>query len=182
MYAGNHALQHPLDTLLEAARECEDDSRMVFVFAGGGAGKTLVDQRIAAGAVNIRSLPPVPLEDLADMLAAADVHVVSMGDDMVGIVHPSKVYTAMAAGRPILFLGPEQSHVGELITKHDAGWIVGHGDTVTAVSALRAAAASAPESLTEMGRRAAQAMAGVLSPDRLRKQFCDLITQNRPSP
>jgi hypothetical protein len=176
MYSGNHALQHPLDTLLDTARDCEADPRVVFVFMGGGAGKAAVDKRIAEGAANVRSLPAVPLEDLADALCAADLHAVTMGDDMVGIVHPCKVYTAMAVGRPILFFGPERSHVGELIAEHQAGWSVRHGDTAAAVEAIRMAAASSPEQLGDMGRRAAEAISSSLSADRLRSDFCDRIT------
>lgn len=62
---------------------------------GGGNGKKEVDDKIAAGARNILSLPYQPLEEIKFSLSAADVHVVSMGDDMVGIVHPCKVYGAM---------------------------------------------------------------------------------------
>lgn len=176
MYSGNHALQHPLDTLLDAARELETDPRVAFVFVGGGAGKPAVDRRVAAGATNVHSLPFVPFEDLADMLTAADVHVVTMGDDMVGIVHPSKVYNAMAVGRPILFLGPERSHVGVLVAAHRVGWSVRHGDTAAAVAAIREAAAADPGWLRDMSRRAADAVSESLSAGRLRREFCDRIT------
>lgn len=176
MYSGNHAIQHPLDTLLDAAREFAAVPRVVFVFMGGGAGKAAVDKRVADGATNIRSFPAVPLEQLADALCAADLHVVTMGDDMVGIVHPCKVYTAMAVGRPILFFGPERSHVGELITDHQVGWSVRHGDTAAAVEAIRTAAASSTEQLSNMGRRAAEAVSFSLSADQLRSDFCDRIT------
>jgi colanic acid biosynthesis glycosyl transferase WcaI len=176
MYAGNHALQHPLDTLLDAARVLESDPRFVFVFVGSGAGKRAVDGRITAGATNIRSLPPVPLAELTDALLAADVHVVTMGDGMVGIVHPSKVYTAMAVGRPILFFGPDQSHIAELIAEHRVGWRISHGDTAGAVAAIREVAAVEPHYLADMGRRAAEAMSDSLSAERLRGKFLDLIT------
>ncbi len=176
MYSGNHALQHPLDTLLDAAHTLEGDPRVVFVFVGGGAGKQIVDHRIAAGATNLCSLPPAPFEHLADVLTAADLHVVTMGDDMVGIVHPSKVYTAMAVARPILFFGPACSHVAELVTAHGLGWVVSHGNTAAAVAAICEAADSRPARLDDIGRKAAAVAAQLLSAKRLRDEFCDRIT------
>jgi colanic acid biosynthesis glycosyl transferase WcaI len=175
MYSGNHALQHPLTTLLDAARALENDPRMVFVFVGGGAGKRDVESRIAAGARNLRSLPPVPLEDLADVLTAADLHVVTMGNDMAGIVHPSKIYSAMAVGKPVLFFGPAASRGADLVGEHHVGWVVPHGDIAGAVAAMRAAV-SDPSQLAAMGRRAAGVMAATLAPERLRGEVCDVLT------
>jgi colanic acid biosynthesis glycosyl transferase WcaI len=136
MYSGNHALQHPLDTLLAAARSLAADRSVVFVFIGGGAGKAAVDRAVAEGAGNIVSLPFRPLAEIGESLAAADVHVVTMGDEVVGIVHPSKIYGAMAVGRPILFFGPEASHGGELLAGQSFGRVVRHGDVQGAVQAI----------------------------------------------
>ena len=136
MYAGNHALQHPLDTLLDAAATFEHDPRIMFAFVGGGAGKVEVERRIAAGAKNLCSLPYQPRDQLQETLAAADLHVVSMGNDMVGIVHPCKIYGVMAVGRPILFFGPLESHVGQIVGPNHLGWQVNHGDVRATVTAL----------------------------------------------
>jgi colanic acid biosynthesis glycosyl transferase WcaI len=175
MYAGNHALQHPLDTLLDAARQLKDDAHVVFVFVGGGAGKAVVERRVAAGATNIVVMPYQPRETLADTLAAADVHVVSMGDDMVGIVHPCKIYGAMAAGRPILFFGPRESHAGRLVGPKSLGWQVAHGDVAAAVAAVREASGLPRERLDAIGRRAAALSAKSFSHRGLLTAFCDVI-------
>lgn len=156
MYSGNHALQHPLTTLLDAADRLRDDPRVAFVFVGGGGGKIEVDARIAAGATNIYSFPYQPLEKLADTLAAADVHVVSMGDDMVGIVHPCKVYGVLAAGRPVVYLGPHSSHVGDILSAANVGWQVDHGDVARAEAVIRGAVVSPREQLDTLGRQARQ--------------------------
>lgn len=154
MYAGNHALQHPLTTLLDAAERLRDDPRIAFVFVGGGSGKAEVDARIAAGAPNVRSLPYQPLERLADTLSAGNLHVVTMGDDMVGIVHPCKIYGVLAAGRPVLYFGPRHSHVGDILSAADIGWQVAHGDVAAAVAAIREAAALPAERLASLGEAA----------------------------
>jgi colanic acid biosynthesis glycosyl transferase WcaI len=175
MYAGNHALQHPLDTLLDAAGKFEGDSRIVFVFAGGGAGKARVEARLAAGAKNIRSLPYQPLETLPATLAAADMHVVSMGNDMVGIVHPCKIYGAMAVGRPILYFGASESHAGRLVDPQGLGWRVAHGDVQGAIAAIREASAMSPGQLDAIGRRGAALAKESFSRGSLIAAVCDVI-------
>lgn len=140
MYSGNHAMQHPLDTLLATAQELEADRTFVFVFVGGGAGKAAVEKRLHEGATNIVSLPYQPLERLGESLHAADLHVVSMGADMVGIVHPCKIYGLLALGKPVLMLGPADSAAGKILRASGTGWIVPHGDTTAAVAAIHEAA------------------------------------------
>ncbi len=175
MYSGNHALQHPLSTLLAAAGRLADDPRFVFVFVGGGAGKKAVDELIRLGATNILSLPFQPLETVGVSLSAADIHVVTMGDEVVGIVHPCKIYGAMAVGRPVLFFGPDKSHGGDLIRASGGGWRIDHGDVDGAIAAIRGAAAMEAKQLAAMGRRAANAVSESLSRDVSRRRLCDLV-------
>lgn len=159
MYSGNHAIQHPLDTLLDAAKALAKEPRIVFVFVGGGAGKVLVERAVSAGAQNIVSLPFQPLADIRESLSAADIHVVTMGNEVVGIVHPSKIYGAMAVGRPILFFGPKRSHAGDLLTGRAFGRIVQHGDVEVAKRAIEDLFSLPLESRLQAGAEAA-ALAG----------------------
>jgi len=172
MYSGNHAIQHPLDTLLDAAARLERDRSIVFVFIGGGAGKVGVERRIAAGATNIVSLPYQPLETLEESLGAADVHVVTMGPEVVGIVHPCKIYGAMAVGRPILFFGPQESHAGAIVEPHGIGWRVEHGDVEGAISSIRQAAAMPAEDRLAMGGSALRMVSEAFSRRRLLSRLC----------
>jgi glycosyltransferase involved in cell wall biosynthesis len=155
MYSGNHGPSSPLTTILEAAKRLKDDPRLVFMFVGGGLGKQEIDE-VAGG--NIISLPYQPRAELQNSLSAADVHVVTVGDAVPGIVHPSKVYGAMAVGRPILLVGPPQNHVADILAEHDIGWHVRHGDVDAAERVLLEIAAMPVEELEEKGRRAYDAI------------------------
>jgi hypothetical protein len=64
---------------------------------------------------NILCLPYQPLDELAGSLSAADLHVVVLGDPFVGLIHPCKIYNALAVGAPILCIGPESSHLSEIL-------------------------------------------------------------------
>ncbi len=176
MYSGNMSPVHPLATVLEAARELDGTPGVRFVFAGGGAGKGEVEAAVARHALsNVVVLPYQPLAELRYSLSAADVHLVTMGDDMVGIVHPSKVYGAMRVARPILFVGPAESHVGEILRASGAGWQVDQGDVAGLVERVRAIAALPAAELERLGARAAATVEEGFSKDLLCGRFCDLV-------
>jgi colanic acid biosynthesis glycosyl transferase WcaI len=175
MYSGNHSPANPLSTVLEAAERLRDDPRFVFLFIGGGQAKQDVEAAIAAGCANVRSLPYQPLAMLGASLSAADVHVVSVGEKMVGVVHPCKIYGAMAVGRPLLTIGPAECHLADLVSRYAVGRHVAHGDVSGAVAALRELAAMTPEERAVMGERGVRAIQGELSQRALLEEFCRML-------
>ena len=172
MYSGNHGPSNPLTTILEAARRVSDDPRLVLMFVGGGVGKVEVEN---AGCDNVRSLPISRRADLQYSLAAADVHLVTVGDAIPGIVHPSKVYGAMAAARPILLIGPGENHVADILDHHDIGWHVRHGDVEGAERVLREIANADPAQLAEKGTRAREVMTAMGGKAAACGRVCDVL-------
>src|SRR6185312_12740329 len=132
MYSGNHSPCHPLDTLVQAAGKLGANSEVSFAFVGGGSEQTKVrDYAARQNLTNVICLPYQPLEKLAGSLSAADLHVVVMGEPFVGIVHPCKVYNILEVGAPILYIGPGDSHVVDLMVRTEAGanfWSARHGE------------------------------------------------------
>jgi colanic acid biosynthesis glycosyl transferase WcaI len=134
MYSGNHSPCHPLDTLLRAAHELEHRSEIVFCFIGGGSEQVKVRKH---GLANVKCLPYQPLDELSSSLSAADLHVVVMGDEFVGIVHPCKVYNIMSIGAPTLYIGPTPSHVTDIASQLRPGFfITSHGDVERVTAAI----------------------------------------------
>ena len=176
MYSGNHSPANPLDTLLAAMEKLKHDDSLRFAFIGGGTEKAKVKQFVAEhGITNVLELPYQPLETLRYSLSAADVHVVVLGEGMVGIIHPCKVYGAMTVGRPLLFVGPSPSHVDDLLKAHDIGRGVSHGDADDCVAAIQALRDLPAERRHAMGRTAMDVLDATLSEHRLNGQFCDAI-------
>lgn len=180
MYSGNHSPANPLTTLLAAVATMQDESRLILLCIGGGTGKQEVESFISAGMRNIVSLPYQPLDKIRFSLSAADIHVVSIGNEVVGIVHPCKVYGAMAASRPILLLGPSPSHISDLIEKYRIGWQIPHGDVATARKVIKEILRTPPDILAEMGQRAAKVVSGDLSKEILIERFCDVLARGLP--
>ena len=114
MYAGNHTPCHPLDPLMESARLLRGKGRIHFCFVGGGMDWPRL-QAETQGWPNITFLGYQPEADLSALLSAADLQIVVMGEPFVGIIHPCKAYNFIAAQRPFLVIGPERSHLADLI-------------------------------------------------------------------
>lgn len=172
MYSGNHSPSNPLATVLEAAKRLRDEPRIAFFFVGGGAGKVEVEAAVSS---NLRSLPYQPKEELTYSLSAADVHLVSMGNEVVGIVHPCKIYGAMSVGRPVLALGPLESHVGELVDGEDIGWRIAHGDVDGAERVFRQLLEQPEGQRHAMGAKARALITARLSRAALLGAFCDVL-------
>jgi len=139
MYSGNHSPCHPLDTLLEAARALHNRPEIIFCFIGGGSEQIKV-RELATHLSNVKCLPYQPLNELSSSLSAADLHVVVMGDEFVGIVHPCKVYNIMSIGAAALYIGPTPSHVTDIASQQQGKFfIANHGDVDGVVKAIREA-------------------------------------------
>ena len=139
MYSGNHGVVHEFQTVAALLRETRSLPHLCFCFIGEGTWKsTLMDMARAECWSHTRFLPYQPKSLLPYSLTAADVHLVSLRSDMEGLSVPSKVYGALAAGRPILFIGPWGSETSALVNDAQCGFVVQPGDTNGAVDALLA--------------------------------------------
>jgi glycosyltransferase involved in cell wall biosynthesis len=132
MYSGNHSPVHPLDTLMQAAEKLQIDMSIVFCFVGGGSEFKRVQRWAEAGKhTNVLCLPYQPLAQLSASLSAADAHIVIMGQAMLGLVHPCKIYNMLAVGAPVIYIGPQPSHVTEILDQLGEGYpwcSVRHGE------------------------------------------------------
>lgn len=126
LYAGNIGRAHEITPILGAARILSQSHPEVeFVFVGQGRGfEDLARARAEAGLENIRLLPRQPDSHLRALMESGDVHLVSLRPEAAGLCVPSKAYSAFAAGRPCLFVGPMRSEVARVLTDFSAGAVV----------------------------------------------------------
>lgn len=130
MYSGNFSVCHPLDTVLDAAHLLKERKDIVFLFIGGGVRvNDVLGFKDRYNLSNIIYLPYQERNQIKYSLSAADLHIVVMGEPFVGIVHPCKVYGILCIGTPFVLIGPEESHVGDIIKENQIGYQVTHGDS-----------------------------------------------------
>ena len=129
LYAGTLGLAHPVETILKAAEILQDTCPIVeFVFVGEGAGyDDLAAERSRRHLDNIRLLPYQPVGRLKDLMQSGDMHLVSMHKDAAGLLVPCKLYSALAAHRPCIFLGPAASEAAKTIRDYKAGTVMPQG-------------------------------------------------------
>jgi hypothetical protein len=86
---------------------------------------------------------PVPLEQLPSLLVTPDAHLITLKDEFVGYVMPSKVYGCLESGKAVLYVGPQSSDVHLLCSERlvaDQYYQVPVGEVAGAFQALEALA------------------------------------------
>lgn len=106
LYAGAHGMSNDLDLVLESAKQLQRNSGIHFVFVGDGKEKKNLQLKAESLELsNITWLPPVPKNQMADVLAAADACVAILKPiEMYKTTYPNKVFDYMAAGRPVILV------------------------------------------------------------------------------
>jgi colanic acid biosynthesis glycosyl transferase WcaI len=128
LYAGNIGLTSCLEDVIAAAKLLHERSEIHFVMVGEGVKKEALeaeahDQRLS----NITFLPYQPREVFAEMLAAADLSLVTLNGDSALSSLPSKIFNIMASARPILAVAPPESEIAHIIQEAGCGCVVPPG-------------------------------------------------------
>lgn len=175
MYAGNVGLSQSLDLILAAAARLADDPAVAFVINGGGSALSGLRDR-AAGLANVHFVPMQPKERLPVVVAAADIHVVPLRTGLARSSVPSKLYTILAAGRPLVASVDPGTEVARTVTEAGAGLAVPPDDAdafTEALVALLAAPAEA-QAMGAAGRRYVERWA---SPEAVAEAYEDLFVE-----
>jgi colanic acid biosynthesis glycosyl transferase WcaI len=146
LYAGNVGFSQSLDLMLEAARACPD---VWFVVNGDGAARADLEQR-ASHIPNIRFVGYQPSGRLPEVLASGDIHVVPLRAGLGDVSVPSKTYSSLAAGRPVVAAIDSGTEIPRLLAAAGAGVTVEPGDAAAFINAIRTMADD-PVRREEMG-------------------------------
>jgi hypothetical protein len=141
LYSGNWGVAHDETTFIEAyAQYVSHSKRPLRLWLNAtGAKADQVEAALGARGVPVYRSRLVPVSDLARLLLAADVHLVTLRDPFVGYVLPSKIHACIQSGRRILFVGSAQSDVHLLASRALSGnryRRVEVGDIARLISAL----------------------------------------------
>ncbi|GAB1541096.1 hypothetical protein NUACC21_37660 [Scytonema sp. NUACC21] len=129
LYSGNMGRCHDMETILEAAKLLKDEP-IQFVFIGGGAkGEELQKESHRLELDNIVFLPYQDKEVLPYSLTACDLSLVSVDAGMESLVAPSKLYPALATGRPIAVICSKYSYLWQMIADANCGSVFENGDS-----------------------------------------------------
>ncbi len=136
-YSGNFGLAHDVDTISTVVERYANDARFRFVFAGGGVRHQHMEALCRRrGMVNVAFRPYSSRANLSASLAEGHLGLVTQLPQTCGSIVPSKTYGIMAAGRPILFIGPREATPARLSEQFQCGWQVDPGDSAGLVNLL----------------------------------------------
>ncbi len=136
LYLGNTGVGHRFDTVLAAAERLTDEA--VFLFVGGGQQWATLQADVRARRLtNVAFRAYVPKDETPAVMAGADLALITLHDRSLGVMSPSKLHANLAAGLPVLYVGPAGSNVDEAITRFEAGRSLREGDVDGVVEAVR---------------------------------------------
>jgi colanic acid biosynthesis glycosyl transferase WcaI len=177
MYAGNVGFSQSLELVLAAARALSDRSDAVFVINGGGSARAELEAQ-AADLPNVRFVDFQPKERLPEVLAAADIHVVPLKRGLAASSVPSKTYSIMAAGRPLVASVDEGTEVARVVERAGAGVAVPPDDPEAFVAAVSKLLDDA-DLAAQMGRSARRFVERWASPAVVALQYETLFDELR---
>ena len=177
MYAGNVGLSQSLDLVVTAAGALAHEEDLVFVVNGSGAARADLE-RDARGLGNVVFVDPQPLERLPEVLASADVHLVPLKSGLARSSVPSKTYSILAAGRPLIASVDVGSEVARVVDESGAGVAVPPDDAEAFTKAVRRFVEAPAEgaAMGEAGRRWIERWA---SPARVAQAYEELFESLR---
>ena len=117
MYAGNLGYSQSLDLMIGLAEQRPDIT--VVVNGDGAMRETIV--AATARVPNLRYIGYQPAERLAEVLSAADIHVVPLRTGLGAVSVPSKTYSVLAVGRPVIAAIDADSAIVRLLDESEAG-------------------------------------------------------------
>jgi glycosyltransferase involved in cell wall biosynthesis len=164
IFAGNLGVAQGLDVVLDAARTVAGrDPRVQFLLVGDGVEADRLRARVAAeGLANVRLTGPVPRENVADLLHAADALLVTLVEDpLFEITIPSKTQFYLAVGKPVLMA--MRGDAARLVEEAGGGVCVPPADPAALAEAVIALAGTDGGTLAAMGRRGRAAYAAGMS-------------------
>jgi colanic acid biosynthesis glycosyl transferase WcaI len=128
LYSGSYGRAHCAARLLELARRMRNDP-VCFSFAVRGNRVDELMSLVTPEDSNVRFLDFTDENNLAEHLAAADIHVASLRPEWTGLVVPSKFFGSLAVGRPVIFEGSTDSSIAGWITQFGVGWVLDGADS-----------------------------------------------------
>ena len=166
LYLGNAGFGHEFATMIQAAERLRGEPA-VFLFVGGGALRPWIAGQCAARRLsNILLSGYVPKSQTPEVMRRADCALITLENDMLGVMSPSKLHANLAMGLPVIYVGPAGGNVDAAIARFGCGISLrpGQGDELAAfIRSLMSDPARASE-LKKLAREA------------FKQAYCDVQT------
>jgi glycosyltransferase involved in cell wall biosynthesis len=174
LYSGNLGLYYEFDMVLEAAEQLLGD-HFKLVFTGAGGQRSYIEKQIEERKLtNTLLLPYQPQASFNDSLNSCDALLVTIAKGIDGISFPSKLYTSLSVGRPIIAFSSPNSELRLKVETNKVGHWVELGDADGLVACIRNMIAN-PDEVKAAGIRARNLLIEQYSIDVSGKKYYDVL-------
>ncbi|MGD2184083.1 glycosyltransferase family 4 protein [Lusitaniella coriacea] len=181
LYSGNLGRCHDMDTILDAAKNLENEP-IQFVFIGHGAKLSSCLERAKTLELdNCLFLPYQEKSVLPYSLTACDLALVSISSGLEGLVAPSKLYGILAAGRPVAAICERDSYLSKLLDLARCGQAFENGDSAGLASYIRYLAAD-PQLAQTIGQLGRHYLKKNFTPQIIAQQYLEVLSPTKPHP
>jgi colanic acid biosynthesis glycosyl transferase WcaI len=170
LYAGNVGFSQSLEMVVAAAA---DFPGATFLINGDGAARSTLEER-AAGLPNVRFSGYQPKERVPEVLATGDIHLVPLKKGLGRVSVPSKTYSILAAGRPVLAAIDPGTEVPRMLVASGGGVAVAPDDPAAFRDGLRSMLADLPAAAA-MGAAGREWVLGAASPAAVARAYERLV-------
>jgi colanic acid biosynthesis glycosyl transferase WcaI len=174
MYAGNVGFSQSLNLVVDAAARFPD---IAFVINGDGAARKKLEEDCAQLA-NVYFGDYQPIERLSEVLATGDIHLVPLRAGLASVSVPSKSYSILAAGRPMLAAIDPGTEIPNMLEQSGAGVAVEPDNSAVFIEAL-SQLVSKRNQLHEMGASGRTWVETHASPASVAAQYEAIFLANR---
>ncbi len=126
LYSGNIGDKQNWDFFIEFVNELDKEKTEVVIVGDGAKKEWLLDNIKEYDFV--KYFPPVPFEELSDLLCSADLHILFQKEDVIDTVMPSKLLGMMASATPSLVTGNIESEVKKVLEESKGGYYLGQAN------------------------------------------------------
>jgi len=129
LYSGNMGIAQDMDTILNVAKKMKDNPDVLFIFTGNGQKVSQIKADLANLKLNnVRFYDYLIGQDYVDMLRIADAHIISLVEGLAGMAVPSKTYSYMAIGRPLIAILSKDTDIANDINDYELGCVINAND------------------------------------------------------
>jgi glycosyltransferase involved in cell wall biosynthesis len=177
LYSGNMGRCHDTVTILATAKQLQDEEIQFVCIGGGPKRESFIQDVKRLGLKNFLFLPYQEKSVLPYSLTACDLSLVSVELGLESLVAPSKLYPALAAGRPIAAICPKDSYLRQLITDGQFGISIDNGDS-DSLSKFILNLKSDRQLAEKMGNASREYLQSNFTPEIIAKQYINVLEKS----
>ena len=174
-YFGNLGICQDIETLLNTALALKDNDEFGFLIVGHGSKKTMAQEFVSKNELkNVRIFDFLVGDDFKQAVAISNCSVVSLEKGLMGTCAPSKYYSCLLGGHPVIVIAEQGSYLAQEIDREKVGYHVSNGDVDSFCNKICEMARD-PEETRRMSERAQALYENKYSVDKAMLRYAEVF-------